>query len=143
MDRRRPAFILIATVGDADLIRHGNFVNFIRHESNRSVQHAAISAARMVRPRSGGKILRRLFGHTRHPFNLFGGTEYAQARPRKPKVLEAKALETLGLDEKATGADIKARYKELVKRHHPDANGGDRGSEDRFRDVIQAYRQAV
>ena len=25
---------------------------------------------------------------------------------------------------------IKARYKELVKRHHPDANGGDRSSEE-------------
>src|SRR4029450_381301 len=59
---------------------------------------------------------------------------------RKAKPLEAKALETLGLDTKATGKDIKARYKELVKRHHPDANGGDRGSEDRFRDVLQAYR---
>ena len=63
-----------------------------------------------------------------------------QPRERKAKPLEAKALETLGLDAKATGKDIKARYKELVKRHHPDANGGDRGSEDRFRDVLQAYR---
>ena len=61
-------------------------------------------------------------------------------RERKAKPLEAKALETLGLDAKATGKDIKSRYKELVKRHHPDANGGDRGSEDRFRDVLQAYR---
>ncbi len=61
-------------------------------------------------------------------------------RERKAKPLEAKALETLGLDAKATGAAIKSRYKELVKRHHPDANGGDRGSEDRFRDVLQAYR---
>ena len=63
-----------------------------------------------------------------------------EARERKAKPLEAKALETLGLDTKATGKEIKARYKELVKRHHPDANGGDRGSEDRFRDVLQAYR---
>ena len=63
-----------------------------------------------------------------------------EPRERKAKPLEAKALETLGLDTKATGKDIKARYKELVKRHHPDANGGDRGSEDRFRDVLQAYR---
>ena len=61
-------------------------------------------------------------------------------RERKLKTLEAKAIETLGLDHKASGADIKARYKQLVKRHHPDANGGDRGSEERFRDVIQAYR---
>ncbi|MCV3238627.1 J domain-containing protein [Mesorhizobium sp. ZC-5] len=74
----------------------------------------------------------------RDPFNLFNGPK--EPRERKAKPLEAKALETLGLTTKATGADIKARYKELVKRHHPDANGGDRGSEDRFRDVLQAYR---
>jgi len=35
--------------------------------------------------------------------------------------------------------DIKARFKELVKRHHPDANGGDRGSEDKLREIIEAY----
>ena len=35
--------------------------------------------------------------------------------------------------------EIKARYKLLVKRHHPDANGGDRSLEDRLREVIQAY----
>ncbi|MBZ9989501.1 J domain-containing protein [Mesorhizobium sp. BH1-1-5] len=75
----------------------------------------------------------------RDPFNLFGSGA-REPRERKAKPLEAKALETLGLDTKATGQDIKARYKELVKRHHPDANGGDRGSEDRFRDVLQAYR---
>ncbi|WP_315919064.1 J domain-containing protein [Mesorhizobium sp. SP-1A] len=73
------------------------------------------------------------------PFNLFGES-HAAPRERKARPLEAKALETLGLDARATGKDIKARYKELVKRHHPDANGGDRGSEDRFRDVLQAYR---
>ena len=34
---------------------------------------------------------------------------------------------------------IKARYKDLVKRLHPDANGGDRSNEDRLREIIQAY----
>jgi DnaJ-class molecular chaperone len=34
---------------------------------------------------------------------------------------------------------IKARFKELVKRHHPDANGGDKRSENRLREIIQAY----
>ncbi len=37
-----------------------------------------------------------------------------------------------------TGA-VKARYKELVKRHHPDANGGDKASEEKFKQVNQAY----
>jgi curved DNA-binding protein CbpA len=31
------------------------------------------------------------------------------------------------------------RFKVLVKRHHPDANGGDRSSEDRLRAIIEAY----
>ena len=81
------------------------------------------------------------YNRMRDPFNLFNTPkDPRQPRERKAKPLEAKALETLGLDAAATGKDIKARYKELVKRHHPDANGGDRGSEDRFRDVLQAYR---
>ncbi len=81
------------------------------------------------------------YNRMRDPFNLFNTPrDKAPEQARKARPLEAKALETLGLDTSATGADIKARYKELVMRHHPDANGGDRGSEDRFRDVIQAYR---
>lgn len=59
---------------------------------------------------------------------------------RKLKTLEAKAFDTLGLAANAKQEEIKRRYKELVKKHHPDANGGDRGSEERFRAVIQAYQ---
>lgn len=58
---------------------------------------------------------------------------------RPPRNAERKALEVLGLDETSTLNDIKARYKELVKRFHPDANGGDRAAEDQLRKVIQAY----
>ena len=53
--------------------------------------------------------------------------------------MELRSLSTLGLDRNATGAEVKARYKLLVKRHHPDANGGDRSLEDRLREIIQAY----
>jgi hypothetical protein len=59
---------------------------------------------------------------------------------RKLKPLEAKAMSTLGLKQNATADDIKAQYKALVKKHHPDANGGDRASEERFREVVQAYQ---
>jgi DnaJ-domain-containing protein 1 len=52
---------------------------------------------------------------------------------------ERKAFDTLGLEVDAAAAEIKARFKELVKRHHPDANGGDRSTEDRLVEVIQAY----
>ncbi|MBZ0162807.1 MAG: J domain-containing protein [Notoacmeibacter sp.] len=86
--------------------------------------------------RSGSAASR---ARTRDTYGLFGDAGVVK-RERRLKPLEAKAMETLGLGPKATGAEIKARYKELVKRHHPDANGGDRGSEERFRNVIQAYR---
>ena len=68
-----------------------------------------------------------------------GGARPAPRR-RKLKTLEAKALDTLELGQEATGDEIKSAYKLLVKRHHPDANGGDRASEERFRDVIKAYQ---
>ncbi|MBL4644875.1 MAG: molecular chaperone DnaJ [Hyphomicrobiales bacterium] len=60
-------------------------------------------------------------------------------RGRKLLNVEKKSLEALGLDGSATKIEIKKRFKELAKMHHPDVNGGDRGSEDRLRDVIQAY----
>ena len=61
--------------------------------------------------------------------------------PPRPRygLAAQKALATLGLDETADADGVKARYKELVKRLHPDANGGDRSSEDRLREIIHAY----
>ena len=50
-----------------------------------------------------------------------------------------KALDVLGLEVDASAAEVKTRFKALVKRHHPDANGGDRSCEDRLREIIQAY----
>jgi curved DNA-binding protein CbpA len=62
------------------------------------------------------------------------------AQQRKLKVLEAKAFEILGLSPQATSQEIKSRYKERLKMHHPDANDGDRNSEDALRSSIEAYR---
>jgi curved DNA-binding protein CbpA len=64
----------------------------------------------------------------------------AKAEPRRyVRPLERKSLETMNLPETATKNDIKARFKELVKLHHPDANGGDTRSEETLREIIQAY----
>jgi curved DNA-binding protein CbpA len=81
-------------------------------------------------------------GGAQDPFRLFGeGFQTRGPEPERRKVhnMEARSLSTLGLDKSATAAEIKARYKLLVKRHHPDANGGDRSLEDRLREIIQAY----
>lgn len=79
------------------------------------------------------------------PFALFGvdgaaaATEQARRRQRTIGNAAKKSFATLGLDHDADGETIKAKFKDLVKRNHPDLNQGDRGSEDRLRDVIQAY----
>lgn len=65
--------------------------------------------------------------------------EEAPERRRQLKPLERKSLETLHLSETASKEEIKSRFKQLVKRHHPDANGGDTRSEDTLREIIQAY----
>lgn len=63
----------------------------------------------------------------------------APAARRVLKPLERRSLDTLGLGETASRDDIKARFKDMVKRHHPDLNGGDRSTEDKLREIIQAY----
>lgn len=72
-------------------------------------------------------------------FGLFGDGN--PARPaRKVSNAAAKAFDTMGLDPRTEASAIKAKYKSLVKMHHPDANGGTREAEDRLIEIIQAYR---
>ena len=81
---------------------------------------------------------------TPDPLGMNSSRAHLHARRRestKPRlgVATIKALDQLGLDETAGASTVKARYKELVKQLHPDANGGDRSSEGRLQDIIRAY----
>lgn len=79
------------------------------------------------------------------PFGMFdeiGGGRTQRAKREETRTVrnvERKAFDTLGLDLDADKAAIKTKFKELVKRHHPDANNGDRSTEDRLVEIIQAY----
>src|SRR6516225_5879755 len=84
------------------------------------------------------------------PFSMFseingranwrrGPEAQPKAETRKVMNAERKALQVMGLGPSATLADVKTRYKALVKQHHPDANGGDRSTEDRLIEIIKAY----
>jgi len=82
------------------------------------------------------------------PFGMFADGGGSRTHPRGPEAgprqrpvnnLARKSLAALDLEGGETAAEIKARYKSLVKLLHPDANGGDRSSEDRLRQIIQAY----
>jgi DnaJ-domain-containing protein 1 len=52
---------------------------------------------------------------------------------------ERNALGVLELSWPLTRAEVKSRYKELVKLHHPDANGGAREAEEKLKEINAAY----
>ena len=53
---------------------------------------------------------------------------------------EQRALSILGLGEDADRHAVRQRYSTLVRRFHPDRNGGDRSQEERLGRVIEAYQ---
>ncbi len=59
---------------------------------------------------------------------------YAASEPIK------KAYEEMDLNVKATPQEVRAKYAELVRRYHPDSNGGDRSAEARLSSVVKAYK---
>jgi len=135
------------------LREHNRRWDFFAGMSNEEVQRFCLDAITGHRPtwplgkRSAGT-------RTEKPENRSAGWGYEfedgfaifeeaaePARPTKSRLTKGQldALAILNLAENATLQEIKARYKELVKRFHPDTNGGNRGSEERLRLVIKAY----
>jgi hypothetical protein len=53
---------------------------------------------------------------------------------------ERRALDVLGLPLNADRRGLRSRYSELVRRFHPDRNGGDRSHEARLQEVVEAYQ---
>jgi hypothetical protein len=53
---------------------------------------------------------------------------------------EQRALAVLGLGDDADLKSVRGRYSQLVRRFHPDRNGGDRSHEGRLGEVIEAYQ---
>ena len=53
---------------------------------------------------------------------------------------ERRALSVLGLGEDSDRNQLRKRYSGLVRRYHPDKNGGDRTHEGKLGEVIEAYQ---
>lgn len=64
-----------------------------------------------------------------------GFTDYARFSSE-----ERSALEVMGLGGEADRGALRRRYSELVRRYHPDRNGGDRSMEGRLQLVVEAYQ---
>jgi len=77
----------------------------------------------------GGRIAQRW-----HPFTARPAVKADCCRSRRPPGSAREAALRSALRPTS-----RPDFKELVKRHHPDANGGDRTSEDKLREIIEAY----
>lgn len=53
---------------------------------------------------------------------------------------ERRALDVLGLGLDSTRHDLRSRYSQLVRKYHPDRNGGDRSFETRLQAAVEAYQ---
>lgn len=85
-------------------------------------------------------------GRRRDPFSLFDGPG-AETAPeprsaRAPRIgrVQMLALEVLGLEPGAPPEAVRERYAALVKRFHPDSNGGDRSMEAQLHKSIRAFQ---
>ena len=84
------------------------------------------------------------------PFGFYAGGDQDGARRRnghdhrrdaaaRAASARDQALAVFDLEPPLTPVRLKARYKVLVKLHHPDANGGDKAAEEKLKIINQAY----
>ena len=63
------------------------------------------------------------------------GGVWARFTPR-----EREALSVMGLDGETDRSGLRQRYSQLVRKYHPDRNGGDRSHEAKLGRVVEAYQ---
>jgi len=96
--------------------------------------------------RFGGRINPEMLRNLDDPFSVFEKIKIQNTStnsPFKPNSEEEKALLTIEIEWPFTGDDLKKRFKELVKKYHPDATGGDKKKEERFKKINHAYQVLV
>lgn len=76
------------------------------------------------------------------PLDAISGRFRRASRPESSRFTRAeqRALSVLGLGEDADLRSVRSSYSKLVRRFHPDRNGGDRSHEGRLGEVIEAYQ---
>ena len=90
--------------------------------------------------------------HIRDEFGLYNGTAqdggrranghaHGRAGDAAARAASARdqALAVFDLEPPLSAVRLKARYKVLVKEHHPDAHGGDKAAEEKLKIINQAY----
>ena len=92
-------------------------------------------------------------GRVHDPFGFSGGNGHAGEGGRangranghrsdsavRAASAREQALAVFELEPPFTELNLKAKYKVLVKQHHPDAHGGDKAAEEKLKIINQAY----
>lgn len=73
-------------------------------------------------------------------WNAKGGFGKRPDHRAKPGTRQAWAVAVFGLSGPVKTDAVKARYKELVKQHHPDTNGGAKSAEEKIKEINEAYQ---
>ena len=92
-----------------------------------------------ARQRGGEPYLRDDFGVFDEPSAGAGGANGTTNGGKGNSTEEQRALAAMDLSPPVSADALRRRYKELVKRLHPDANGGDKQAEERLKSINQAY----
>ncbi len=90
--------------------------------------------------KSGGAAFNPRRWRGRAWFENESGEAAEPHRPRERTRLQIRALDEMQLPHDAQPEAVRLRYAELVKRYHPDSNGGDRSTEPRLAIVIRAFK---
>ena len=69
-----------------------------------------------------------------------GGNTRPPGANAKTGTQQAWAVAVFGLSGPVNSEAVKSRYKELVKLHHPDANGGAKAAEEKIKEINEAYQ---
>ena len=83
------------------------------------------------------------FDNLADPFGLLRGHgPQVRGAPPPPALTpaEKRAFSTLGLDYGVSYDELRAQYKALVKRHHPDTHNGSKEAEERLKRINEAYK---
>jgi DnaJ domain len=71
--------------------------------------------------------------------NRNGNGDRVHDADRRALSAREQALDVFEIEPPFTVVRLKARYKALVKLHHPDAHGGDKAAEEKLKTINQAY----
>lgn len=95
--------------------------------------------ARAAARARGPADLRDAYGFFTEAVKTAARTRGAMRNGRPVSKLQEKAFATLDLMVTAEAGEIRRRYAELLRRFHPDANGGDRSAETQLQEVVRAH----